>query len=463
MERKPFRAIFPLFLLSFQIPALGLSQQSYNIMNSVQAAASSSPVLTLDEAVKAAEANNRDIRIAHLEREKALNQVRVARTYRWPSFSLTALGTQPLTRLGLTFERGALGVFPGIGPIPAVNTTLRSPTGLAGLAFANLAQPLSQQYKIGMTIETARVGVNAADEGIRLKRQSTMAEVRRLYYGIVQTESGRESLQQTIDFLKELDRDTNQDVVQRVALQADSLSVKAQLAKAEYELLKLDDPLQTQKQQLNRLMGRDVDMPFDVDPSTATNFELPQLQDAYAKATQLRPEIRLAKLQLRKAELDRKIKKAERIPDVSLSGTSLATSNFSNALPSRLGGVGLQLNWDVYDWGRKRKEMDERRETEEQAALQLKEVEATVMIDVSHQYRRLLEARKEVEVAKSFQSAAWELLRVTKNRYTQHQALLSDALKAQSSLGEANYQYTQALANLATIQADFERAVGEDQ
>jgi hypothetical protein len=68
-----------------------------------------------------------------------------------------------------------------------------------------------------------------------------------------------------------------------------------------------------------------------------------------------------------------------------------------------------------------------------------------------------------VEVAKSFQSAASEFLRVTRNRYTQRQALLSDALKAQSSLGEANYQYTQALANLATIQADFERAVGEDQ
>jgi outer membrane protein TolC len=326
-----------------------------------------------------------------------------------------------------------------------------------------MSQPLSQQYKIGIAIETAQVGVDAADEGIRLKRQSTVAEVRRLYFGIVQTESGRESLQETIDFLKELDRDTNQDVVQRVALQTDSLNVKAQLAKAEYELLKLDDPLQTQKQELNRLMGRDVDTPFDVDAASATNFELPQLQDAYAKATQLRPEIRLAKLQLRKAELDRKIKSAERIPDLSLAATSVATANFSNALPSRLGGVGLQLNWDVYDWGRKRKEMDERRDIEEQAALQLKEVEATVMIDVSHQYRRLLEARKEVEVARSFQSAASEFLRVTKNRYVQRQALLSDALKAQSSLGEANYQYTQALANLATIQADFERAVGEDQ
>jgi len=270
-------------------------------------------------------------------------------------------------------------------------------------------------------------------------------------------------LQATVDFLKQLNRDTDQNVAQRVSLKADSLNVKAQLSQAEYELLKLEDPLQTQKQQLNRLMGRDPDTSFDVDLSSAVEFELPQLQEARARAIESRPEIRLAKLQVRKAELDRRIKNAERIPDVSFSLTTLATANLSNALPRNLSGVGIQVNWDVFDWGRKRKELKEKRQAEEQALLELKEAEALVIVDVSHQYRRLIEARKELEVARLSQSAAMELLRVTRNQFTQRYALLSDVLKVQSGLAEADHRFTQALLNLSNAQADFEKAIGEDQ
>jgi outer membrane protein TolC len=54
-------------------------------------------------------------------------------------------------------------------------------------------------------------------------------------------------------------------------------------------------------------------------------------------------------------------------------------------------------------------------------------------------------------------------LRVTQNRYGQRDVLLSDVLRAQSGLVEAGNGFTQALLNLATAQADFEKALGVDQ
>jgi outer membrane protein TolC len=92
-----------------------------------EAAPSATGTLTLDDAINAAEANNRTIRVAQLEREKALDQVQVARTYRLPTFSLIALGSQSLTRLGLTLGKGSLGSYPNVGPIPGKTTTLESP------------------------------------------------------------------------------------------------------------------------------------------------------------------------------------------------------------------------------------------------------------------------------------------------------------------------------------------------
>jgi outer membrane protein TolC len=93
----------------------------------------------------------------------------------------------------------------------------------------------------------------------------------------------------------------------------------------------------------------------------------------------------------------------------------------------------------------------------------LTEAEETVRADVAHQYRRIAEARKELELAQALRASSTEQLRVARNRHTQRDALLSDVVKVQASLAEANHRYTQALMNLATAQADFEKSIGREQ
>src|SRR5215469_4380620 len=263
--------------------------------------------LTLNEAIHLAEAHNRSLQIAQLDQRKAADETSVAQSYRFPSFSLTALAAQPLSSLGLTFPLGSLGTYPNIGPIPGKTTTLQGPLKPSGIFFANATQPLSQQWKIGLQTQFARLGQRISEQQVRATRQATVNEVRCLYYGILQAESGKKSLQATVEFLRELDRNIGQDELQRVALRADLLNVQAQLAQAEYELLKLEDPLETQKQQLNRLMGRDVDTPFETDPLSVADAAVPDLEEACARALASRPEILEARLRVEQAMLGRKI------------------------------------------------------------------------------------------------------------------------------------------------------------
>ena len=418
---------------------------------------------TLQEVIRATETANRTIQSAELEREKAVRDVTVTKTRRLPVFYVTALGSEPLTQLGVTLERGALGVYPHDGPIPGETTTLTSPLRFGLIGYASVAQPLTQQFKIGLGIELARIGVDAASEQLRAKRHAVVNEVRHLYYGIAQAESASRTLQATVDFLKQLERETSQQVLQRVALRADQLNVTAQLVRAEYELLKLDDPIATQKEQLNRLMGRAIDTPLDIDVTSIVDADSVSLRDAYAEALASRPEMRLARVQQRKAQLERRLASAERIPDVSLSLQALRTVNYASVLPNSVSSVGLQATWDVFDWGRKRQEIQKKQESEAQATLDVKDTEARVMADVAHQYRRIAEARKEVELAQALQASNAEALRVMRNRYLQREALLSDVVRIQSTLADADHRYTQALMNLATAQADFEQAVGSDR
>jgi outer membrane protein len=424
--------------------------------------ASYGQVVSLTEAIHAAQANNRAIQIAELERQKAALEFNSARTRRWPIFSVTALGSQPLSQVGITLERGSLGVYPADGPIPGRTTTLTSPLQFGFIGYVSVAQPLTQQHKIGLGITLAGIAVEASAEQVRMTRQAVVNEVRRLYYGIAQAESGRKTLQAAVDFLRQLETETNQQVMQRVVLREDALNVQAQRLQAEYDLLKTDDPIATQKEQLNRLMGRPIDTPLDIDAAAMIAADTVSLRDASAEALASRPEMRLAKVQQRKAQLERRLASAEFIPDVSLSLSGLRTVNFSSTLPNTISSVGIQATWDVFDWGRKRHTVQEKQDAELQAALQVKEAEASILADVAHHYRRLAEARKEVEVARARQSSGTEALRVLRNRYLQRTVMLSDVTRTESGLAEADHRYVQALADLATAQADFDRAIGRN-
>ena len=135
--------------------------------------------LTLNEAIHLAEAHNRSLQIAQLDQRKAADEASVARSYRFPSFSLTAFGLQSLSSLGLTFPVGSLGTYPNVGPIPGRTTTLQGPLKPAGIFFANVTQPLSQQWKIGLQTQFARVGQKIIEQQVRDTRQATVNEVRR--------------------------------------------------------------------------------------------------------------------------------------------------------------------------------------------------------------------------------------------------------------------------------------------
>src|SRR5262249_47041797 len=231
----------------------------------------------------------------------------------------------------------------------------------------------------------------------------------------------------------------------------------------EYEEINLNNQLATQKEQLNNLLGRDVLTEFKVvRVSDETTYEA-DLVMARKKALDERPEIREARLKLKQAETDRSLNKWEYIPDVSFGFTYLSPRNFNDILPKNFATVGIVLNWEIYDWGRKRHELAEKSKTIKQAESGLREAEDLVLIDVSDKFRKLKQTRQLLRVAQLGQETARENLRVNKNKYELQAALLSDVLQTEASLAESNHQYQQALLSFWTAKAELEKAMGEDK
>jgi outer membrane protein TolC len=249
-----------------------------------------------------------------------------------------------------------------------------------------------------------------------------------------------------------------------VLLKSASLDIETRLAKTEYDAINLSNELATQKEQLNDLLGRDVRTDFQVYSAPDMNGFPADLESARHRALEQRPEIREAKLKVEQAEVDRRIKKSEYIPDVSAAFIYMNFQGFPSFLgPRNLASAGLALKWEVFDWGRKRDELAEKEKTIEQARDSLRDAENRVLIDVGEKFRKLRQTRQAFVVAQLGEQTARENLRVNTNKFKFTAALMSDVLESQATLAEASHQFQQALLGYWTAQAEFEKALGEDK
>ena len=415
-------------------------------------------VLELDRAVAIAIDSNRQLKIAALDVERAQERIAEARTKRLPAFSTYVLESQLITSLDFTVKAGQFGLFNAIGPVPSTDTKITTPRQPTAFVTAQVAQPLSQLHQIGLSIRAQEVATDIAREAFRQTRQAVVDQVKQTYYAMLQTQSSLESAEQTLKYSEELDQVTDRYFVQKVVLKSDTLTVKAQVARARYQILTLRDALTSQRESLNQLMGRDLRAEFSVQPVAAlTTYET--AIDVGAKALDERPEVRQARLKAKQASLDYRVQVSKYIPDVSLALNYVSTFNVE-FLPRNVASIGVLVNWEPFDWGRKRRELTEKALAIQQADYSVREAEQSVVVDVNARRRKLQQARALVEVTRLAQETEMEKLRVVINQYPLKAALLKDVLQAQAAVADANNQYEQALLALWIAKADFEKALG---
>jgi outer membrane protein TolC len=308
-------------------------------------------VLTLEQAVTMALQQNRDVQSAALEVGKAEDLRRARQTARFPSLEVGVAEVYALTPLDLKFKTGDLGTIPGVGPIPAENTTISNTNNWQTLPLATVTQPLSQQYKIGLQIEQAAVQKALAGSSLQLTQSTTVAGVKEAYYQVLMAQTALEAAEEYVQALRELERVVVEQVQREAALRADLLDVQSRRTGAEASALSARNTLATAKERLNLWLGRALDTDYRVTPVPAAPGAEPQWEEARSRALSQRPEVARARLTLQAAETDVKLKWAEYIPDLNLmlAYTSQVTNQ---VLPKNVGFVGIVLKWEFFDWGR---------------------------------------------------------------------------------------------------------------
>ncbi len=411
------------------------------------------PVLSLSQAIQIAIDHNRLVTIAKLDIVKSRWEVAQTKTKRFPAITTYLFASGDITSPTFIFPAGSFG--------QAKPQTFQLANGVTGYASVQVAQPLSQLYQIHLAIREQELSVDLANEQYSGKLQSTVASVKQAYYATLQTESALDAEQALVKQYEETDRVATQYLAQESVLKSDSLQAKAQLAQARYQIIQLRDTLNTQKEQLNELLGRDLDIAFRTEPVPPITPAEMDLKTARRTALEQRPEVKEAEIDTQRADYDRKLAKAKYIPDIGAAIHYLEPIN-TMILPQNILSAGAELKWDPFDWGGRRDEVRQKDVSVEQSHYQLQETQAQVLLDVDNTFRKLEESRSLLAVAEAGRDAANEKLREVSDQFKHSAVLMRDLLQQQAAVANADHEYEQSLLSFWNAKAAFEKALGEE-
>jgi len=420
------------------------------------------PFLALEDAITIAERENHQLASTARQVGQADERAAAARTRRLPALRLDAFGGRAVNSPEVEIPAGSLGTVPGVGPFPAQDTNVSIPDDYGAVAMFSATQPLTQQYRIGLQVEVARLDRKVAKEEVRREKHRVAAEVRTTYYDISATEAGIEALRDLVRSVEEVDAVTTRFLDEGVVLRSDALEVKARLASERQRLAEAESGLATQRERLNQLLGRELATPFrvakpsDISPRAAALT----LEVARERAQGARPEIRTLSLRAEQAETARRIVNSGWIPDLSLAAAYARGENL--ALPENVTTVGLYLSWEPFDWGRKRHEARERSLQKEQALEGRKEAQQQIEVEVAQRWRALKDAAALLEAMRLEEEASAASLDTDRNRYQENATILRDLLRTEARLSAARHGLTDALAGYWSAAAELERAIGNE-
>jgi outer membrane protein TolC len=417
--------------------------------------------LTVDQAVSYALRGNPSLRTAEFDVEKAVDNLAAFRTRRLPSLKWNTLAGQLLTKPTVTFDQGVFGTYPGVGPIPGQETKVNIPRKPTAFVFGQMLQPLSQQYRLGLGVKLLTLDRQLESAKLAERRAAVAEQVRKAYYRLLETQSALEGVEQSLPLYRETVRLAKVGVQLETVLASQRLKAEAEVAKVELDALKLRNPIATQMEVLNELMGRPVNTPFRTVGVEQMVEESIDLEEAIRKALSQRPEVRQANLRVQKADLDVRVKRAEYIPDVSLALTYGSAYNFQNALPQNVATAGVYLDWEVFDWGRKKQEMNAKRRTASQARVAEEALDRRIRVEVAQALRQCAETAQRVKVSTLAQLAAREGLREQQSAFGREAVLLKDVLQSQTVLAAADDEQRRALASYWSARAEMKRVLGE--
>jgi outer membrane protein len=247
-----------------------------------------------------------------------------------------------------------------------------------------------------------------------------------------------------------------------VAVESDLLSAKVRMASRNQELVQATNNLEMARAQLNIAMGTSIASTFEITGTLSEHLlPIPILQDVEQRALVNRPDLQRISSEQSAQRESVAIAKSSFGPRVNaFAGWELDNPTFIAGGGGNNWMGGVELQFDIFQGGAKRAELSRQRALEEKITALKQAASDGIRLEVRRAYYDADASRKQVEVAQAAIAEAQESLRINQDRYGSGLITITELLGAEEAARRSQTDYWDAVYRFHTSYASLELASG---
>ena len=414
--------------------------------------------LSLTEAVQLALSQNRSLRIARLKVIENEQQKVGERSAYFPSLTnqSNVVHVTDLEQIGI--PAGALGTVAG-AQVPGHNVVIPQGFNTFYSTGTMMSQPLTQLIRIRAQNQIAAAQVSGSKDDLQKAENDVALQVHSLYFEVLITGLQKQAALQQTKYADENLRESEDNIRNGSALKVAAIKGRAGVLEGQQAVLTADLQLDDLTTELDNLLGLPLDTRLELDPNVPADFD-PRPREEYVQTAWSRnPEVLSAEDAVRKARAGVAAAKTAYIPDV----TAYARQSYQDGVPFLLrnfGEFGVHMNWDVFDFGKRRSEVRTREAQLAEAEENLRRMKDDVATGIEKTYNKLEKAKSMVVVANQVVELRKESERLAENQSLQGEVLVSARSDTAAATYKAQADYLQARLGYLLAWAELQQQAG---
>ena len=423
--------------------------------------ASAEPVkhsLTLSQAVELALKRDSLLQISRSKVDESDQKIVSARAQYFPLLSNnTKYMTLSQSQL-LTIPAGSLGNIGG-NPFPSAEANIDQGSTSILFSETTLAQPITQLLKIRESNRIARADRGIAAEDLKQSENEIAYAVHQFYYALLIAYKEKEAAEAALTAAQENLTEAEEGVRAGNLLDIALIGARANLLRSRHALLSAENRISDVTSELDDLLGLPSDDLLEVTLAGLPPLEEPSRDQVYEQARAGNGELLAARETLEKSRHAVRAAQYEYIPDV----TAYAKYAYQDGAPflvDHVSMVGIELSWNIFDWGKRKGEIGQRVAQQSQAATNLARIDKRIGIEIDKVLRKLERLKKMMDIAREALSLSRENARLSEDRLKAETVSAAKHAEAVAALKKAEMEELQASLEYRLARAELDQVEG---
>ncbi|MFC0185404.1 Outer membrane protein TolC [Pseudarcicella hirudinis] len=428
------------------------------LMTSLLANAQQTQVLNLKQATELALQNNHLLKIQKEKVSESREKITESKSKGKPLVYATGNYIFNGVTKDLSIPKGSFGNLAG-NPLPQADVPLFQ--GKHNLLLGNVLayQPVSQLKKIGIGVKVAETDVSIAQTQVTKSELDIRLGVEKLYLGILITQKQLEETKASLELTEMKLYDVESALIAGKTELVNKVGLQADLSSQQQKLLQLTNQIEDYSADLKELTGFRSEETLVLANPEETLPPLQSLETYLLQAKNSNPEIQLVNHTIQKANYGVQAAQSDHIPSIGLMG-GYTYQNVISDLPANNYFVGLNVSWNIFDFGKRKSELNQRISQKKQGEEYLEYMQENIRTKIEKAYRKVNQSQQLIAVAKKVVSYRKEEFKLKSDKKDSGLNLKRDLLETKASLAKAESDLFAAQLNYRLTLSELQSLTG---